>query len=204
MSKFLAASAGLALAGAALANSYNGAGFAIPDNSPAGASSVINVGDSFAIAAVSVTLNNLTHTWAGDLIATLSNSSTTVTLFNRPGFTGTGFGSSSDFGGNYTFEDGGASLAGALGGGGTFVIPSGTYAPATPSRRSTARTPPATGPSPSATTPVAASATSARGPSTSPRFPPRRRCPPGPRGRRRPPSPPLIPADGRTLPKSGF
>lgn len=132
MSKFLAASAGLALAASALAgNSYNGAGFAIPDNAPAGANSVINVADSFAIANVSVTLNNLTHTWAGDLIATLSNGATTVTLFSRPGQVGgTGFGSSSDFGGNYTFADGGADLTAALGGGGAFVIPSGTYAPA--------------------------------------------------------------------------
>lgn len=131
MSKFLAASAGLALAASALAgNSYNGTGFAIPDNAPAGANSVINVADSFSIANVSVTLNNLTHTWAGDLIATLSNGATTVTLVNRPGQVGgAGFGSSSDFGGNYTFADGGADLSANLGGGGTFVIPSGTYAP---------------------------------------------------------------------------
>ena len=105
MSKILAASAGLALAATAMAgNSYNGAGFGIVDNTTQ--SSVINVADNFAIANVSVTLNNIVHTWVGDLTIRLSNGTNTVDLIARPGFTGTGFGSSGDLNGTYTFATG--------------------------------------------------------------------------------------------------
>ena len=50
-----------------------GAGFNIPDNNATGASSTITVPTSsnFLITDITVTLNNLTHTWIGDLIATL-------------------------------------------------------------------------------------------------------------------------------------
>ena len=128
MSKILAASAGLALAGAALANSYNGAGYSFVDNSTV--SSSVNVADNFTIADVSVTLNNITHTWVGDLVITLSNGSTSVDLIARPGFTGTGFGSSGDLNGTYTFVDGGAAFPTTLTG--TQIVPAGSYAPVTP------------------------------------------------------------------------
>ena len=55
---------------------------------------------------VRVELVGLSHTWAGDLTATLTNGSATVDLFRRVGFTGSGFGSSANFNGNYVFEDG--------------------------------------------------------------------------------------------------
>jgi uncharacterized protein (TIGR03382 family) len=125
MSKILAATAGLALAAGALAgNSYNGAGFGFIDNTTQ--SSSIAVGDSFSIADVSVTLNSITHTWVGDLTIALSNGSTTVNLITRPGFTGTGFGSSGDLNGTYTFAVAGAAFPTTLTG--TQVVPAGTYA----------------------------------------------------------------------------
>jgi MYXO-CTERM domain-containing protein len=126
MSKILAASAGLALAAGALAgNSYNGGGVAFADLTTV--TSDIVVADSFSIADVSVTLNNITHTWVGDLTISLSNGSTSIDLIARPGFTGTGFGSSGDLNGNYSFATGGAAFPTTLTG--TAVVPSGTYAP---------------------------------------------------------------------------
>lgn len=119
------------LAGTAAANTYNGAGFTIPDNLPSGASSSIVVGDSFGITGLTVTLNDAAHTWVGDLIATLTHtdSNTSVTLFNRPGT-----GPSSTFGfswnllGNYTFDDGAAQSFLDIGAQATgFNLPSGSY-----------------------------------------------------------------------------
>ncbi|MGP1309847.1 MAG: hypothetical protein ACTS27_06595, partial [Phycisphaerales bacterium] len=101
MSKFIAASAGLALAAGALAgNSYSGTGGAIGDavgTVPTTTSFDIVVGDAFTVADASVDLD-IAHTWVGDLQVTLSNGSTTLELFNRPGFTGTGFGDNSNLG----------------------------------------------------------------------------------------------------------
>jgi hypothetical protein len=97
-----------------------GAGFAIPDaisGSPSTSSSSINISGFLGSIAptltnqtVSVRLNNLTHTWAGDLDARLEFNSaalgTTFTwnLFNRP-LVGPGstFGTSKDFNGSYGF-----------------------------------------------------------------------------------------------------
>ena len=64
----------------------------IPDINPTGVSSTITVTDSFAITDANVRLQ-VTHTWVGDLIVRLShNGGTPVTIVDRPGFTGTGFG----------------------------------------------------------------------------------------------------------------
>jgi subtilisin-like proprotein convertase family protein len=71
----------------------------------------INVVDNEVIQDISVTIEGLQHTFAGDLVASLSRengdgSSTSIQLFDRiqlgnsPG----GFGDSSDFDGNYTFS----------------------------------------------------------------------------------------------------
>lgn len=57
---------------------------AIPDNSPVGLSNTINVGDSGTIGDVNVTLN-VSHTWTGDLIATLTHGATSVVIVDRPG-----------------------------------------------------------------------------------------------------------------------
>ncbi len=106
--------AGLALAASvvaapaqALTMSYSGSGFSIPDNNPTGISSDIVISDNLTISDITVTLNNLSHTWVGDLIATLTNvdTNTSVSLFNRVGRVGSGVGSSNDFGGNYGFND---------------------------------------------------------------------------------------------------
>jgi len=109
-----------------------GAGFNIPDDNATGASSTIVVPDSFSITDITVTLNSLTHTFLGDLIATLTHvdTGTTVSLFNRIGLVSAA-GDSSNFGGNYSFNDAftGNIWAVAASGGSSFVIPSGNYFP---------------------------------------------------------------------------
>ena len=82
---------------------YNGApAMAIPDApaNPPGAtgapiSHVINVPDSYTLADVDIDLG-VTHTWVGDLIISVEHGGTTVTIIDRPGFAGTGFGCGSD------------------------------------------------------------------------------------------------------------
>jgi subtilisin-like proprotein convertase family protein len=133
MKRFVTAFAAfLVVSGSAFGDVYSGSGFAIPDNVPAGVSSVIAVaGDTTSITSVEVTLTGLTHTWIGDLRATLTSPSGTVfTLFTRVGATvPTGAGSPLDFAGTYRFTDSAAiTLWGALaspGPGG--VIPPGDY-----------------------------------------------------------------------------
>ncbi|GCA78916.1 proprotein convertase P-domain-containing protein [Microcystis aeruginosa] len=112
-----------------------GTGFNIPDNNATGASSTITVptGSNFSITNITVTLNNLTHTFVGDLIATLTYvpTNTTVSLFNRIGRLNTGFGDSSNFNGNYSFNDAftGHLWYEAASGNSSFNIPSGNYFP---------------------------------------------------------------------------
>src|SRR5262245_38190160 len=82
---------------------------AIPDASAAGVSSIIAVGSNFPITGigVKVQINNsltaaLPHTWAGDLLITITSPSGAVaTLLNRPsvGISSSTVGSNSDFGG---------------------------------------------------------------------------------------------------------
>ncbi|GCA69040.1 hypothetical protein MiYa_00562 [Microcystis aeruginosa NIES-2519] len=111
-----------------------GTGFNIPDNNATGASSTITVptGSNFSITNITVTLNNLTHTYVGDLIATLTYvpTNTTVSLFNRIGRI-SGLGDSSNFNGNYSFNDAftGNIWSVAASGNSSFVIPSGNYFP---------------------------------------------------------------------------
>jgi subtilisin-like proprotein convertase family protein len=111
-----------------------GAGFNIPDNNATGASSTIVVPDSFSITDITVTLNSLTHTFIGDLIATLTHvdTGTTVSLFNRIGLdNNNSFGDNSLFNGTYSFNDAFTGNLWALGASGdsSFVIPSGNYFP---------------------------------------------------------------------------
>ena len=94
-------------------NYSGGPGFSIPDNNNIGVTSRILVSDSESVIAVnSVTVNSLTHTWAGDLTATIDHGTGSTTLFAQPG----GPNESSDFNGNYTFINGGANLASTLAG----------------------------------------------------------------------------------------
>jgi len=112
-----------------------GAGFSIPDDNATGASSTITVPTSsnLLITDITVTLNNLTHTFIGDLIATLTYvpTNTTVSLFNRIGQITSGFGDDRDFGGDYSFNDAftGNIWTVAASGNASFVIPSGNYFP---------------------------------------------------------------------------
>jgi len=111
----------------------NGSGFSIPDNNPTGASSEINVVEAFLIGDITVSLNDLSHPFLGDLIATLTHvsSSTTVTLFNRVGRVNTGSGDASNFGATYRFND---TFSGNLWseagiGNANDVVPGGDYFP---------------------------------------------------------------------------
>ena len=77
---------------------------AIPDGSPAGISSDFTVGEDVTLTDVDVNVQ-IEHTWVGDLIIQLqSPSGTTVTLLDRPGVDGSGFGCS-DNNMNVTFDD---------------------------------------------------------------------------------------------------
>jgi hypothetical protein len=136
----IAAAAGLAFGTATTANagtfSYSGSGFSIPDNNTTGGSSTITITDNSTITDITVTLNNLTHTWLGDLTASLTNinTGTTVDLFNRVGRTGgSGVGDSSNFGDNYNFNTAytGNLWTTAAGLGDSSNIPSGNYFPTT-------------------------------------------------------------------------
>ena len=68
-------------------------GLLIPDNVPAGVGDTLTVSASGLIDDLDVALE-IDHTWVGDLVVTLENvtTGTVVTLIDRPGFTGAGFG----------------------------------------------------------------------------------------------------------------
>jgi hypothetical protein len=123
----------LAVAGAANADFVTGTGGAIPDNVPAGADFTIAGAPGMA-SVQSITLLGLTHTWIGDLVATVTHvpTNTSFTLMARVGSTtATGVGDSSNLGGDYTFVAAGGqdlwAIATNAANGTGFVIPSGTY-----------------------------------------------------------------------------
>lgn len=101
--------------------------YSITDNSAASVTSTFDlvITDPGNIVSFnSVTLTNFLHTWAGDIVATLTHleSGKTVDLLDRAGATTAGgVGSGSDFAGTYTLVDGGAALPT------TTVIAPGTY-----------------------------------------------------------------------------
>lgn len=124
----------IASAGPFFSQTFHGSGFTIPDNDPAGASSTIQADPFFfVIFDVSVTLQGLSHSWAGDLTVRLTSMTTgrSVTLVERVGrASDVGFGDSSNFDSDYTFRDGGAELwAAAAAVPGSGVISQGAYAP---------------------------------------------------------------------------
>ena len=116
---------------------------AIPDNTPAGISSTVTVSTVGTVSELKCVTVNLTHTWTGDLVATLTHvsSGTSVQLFRRLNSTsptGTGVGESSNLSGTYTFCATGASFATAANVGGTdYIIPPGTYAQSSVSMQAT-------------------------------------------------------------------
>ncbi|CAM3451747.1 proprotein convertase P-domain-containing protein [Aequorivita lipolytica] len=69
---------------------------AIPDNDPAGASSTISVTEDVTIEDLDINLD-ATHSWVGDIIVTITSpAGTAVTIVDRIGATGGGFGCSGD------------------------------------------------------------------------------------------------------------
>ncbi|KAB0240393.1 proprotein convertase P-domain, (modular protein) [Microcystis aeruginosa EAWAG127a] len=107
-----------------------GTGFNIPDNNATGASSTITVptGSNFSITNITVTLNNLTHSWSGDLIANLTYvpTNTTVSLFNR--ILG-GAGNGTRFNGTYSFNDAFTGDLWSVALASASTIPAGNYFP---------------------------------------------------------------------------
>ncbi|MBT8486219.1 MAG: hypothetical protein HKO59_08585 [Phycisphaerales bacterium] len=111
-----------------------GAGFDIPDDDPVGASTSFVAGSSGQIAEITVNLDNLIHTWSGDLIMTLTHDAgagdvVSATFVNRPGSTTDGggtFGSGVDYAGNYSFNDAGDDLLTSLNSAGVSLA-GGTY-----------------------------------------------------------------------------
>lgn len=68
---------------------------AIPDNSATGVSSTITIPSGGSITDLQVGFE-VTHTWIGDVSATLSNGTTSVVIFDRPGVPASQFGCSGD------------------------------------------------------------------------------------------------------------
>ena len=135
--KTIATLAAASLTAMASANVYNGVGGALNDNNVnAGVTTFnINVADAGALNSISVTLTGLNHAWVGDLAAEVTHNAVTVSLFFRIGYTGSGFGDSSNFNGNYTFKDAGPYGPNATGslwneatlGDSTYNLRSGSY-----------------------------------------------------------------------------
>lgn len=112
----------------------SGSGFNIPDGNSSGAFSDIVVADNFLISDITVDLNSLTHTFAGDLIATLTHidTNTTVSLFNRNRKPPESDGDTSNLSGTYSFNDAftGDLWAAAFSASSTLAnIPDGNYFP---------------------------------------------------------------------------
>ncbi|WP_111845277.1 proprotein convertase P-domain-containing protein, partial [Aequorivita antarctica] len=69
---------------------------AIPDADPTGVTSTLTITEDVVISDLNVNLD-VTHTWVGDVTTTITSpAGTSVTIVDRPGFTGTGFGCSGD------------------------------------------------------------------------------------------------------------
>lgn len=110
----------------------SGPGGAIPDSNSAGVNSTVTITDNEVIQDASFSIEGLQHSWIGDLIITVSHSTSgkSATLMHRVGTTSSpvSTGDSSDMNGTYTFNDGNPSIWTAAANGDTsFVVPGGTY-----------------------------------------------------------------------------
>ena len=108
----------------------------ITDNNATGISQDLTISDTSTINDLTVTINGLTHTYVGDLIATFTKvgSGTTVDLFNRVRkfSQDNGYGDSSNLDGNYSFNISGSDLwAAAYSVDDSTNIAAGTYFPST-------------------------------------------------------------------------
>ncbi len=113
---------------------YSGGGGALADagNAPGTAVFTITVLDQGPVGSFSgVTLSNLSHTWCGDLLITITApDQSSISLTDRIGYPNGIFGDSSNFLGTYQFSDQGSDLwaiATQQGNGNAFNIPGGNY-----------------------------------------------------------------------------
>lgn len=115
-----------AIAQAATISVTSGSGATITDNATQTIDIVI-ADTRPIIGSFFVSLNSLTHSFIGDLSATVTHvdTATTVQLFQRPGRISTGNGCNDNFNGTYTFSDSGATALGCIAGNSN--IPVGTY-----------------------------------------------------------------------------
>ena len=90
---------------------------AIPDSPAAGVSSTIIVPDSGIIADFEYLWIDMTHTWVGDLVITLSHPGGSAIILDRPGVPASTFGNADNVGGVYTFTDVDAAFPELAGGG---------------------------------------------------------------------------------------
>jgi subtilisin-like proprotein convertase family protein len=111
-------------------SAFVGKGGNIPDGRGSFQDDIV-VTEDFKVTDVTVTLENLVHTWVGDLTVRLRHleSDTVVELFRRPGqphFSSSGY--SNDLNGNYIFSDSNSCKFQEAAGENS-VIPGGNYAP---------------------------------------------------------------------------
>ncbi len=118
------AAAGLAASTASATNFGGGSTGAIADNTPAGTSYTLNVASSGIIVSMDALNLDFEHTWAGDLIVTLTHGATSVVIWDRLGVPASTFGNGDNFLGAYSFVDGGPALPETATG---LDIPAGTY-----------------------------------------------------------------------------
>ena len=133
LSRCAIALASLAIAMPALATMYTSPGGAIPDNVPGpGLVVPFAVVDAGTVSTVNLTLTGLSHTWAGDIIATLTGPGGLASIMRRTTDTTactSTIGESTNLVGTYRFIDGGANLSAALGAlPDAGVVASGDYA----------------------------------------------------------------------------
>jgi subtilisin-like proprotein convertase family protein len=107
----------------ALAVTYGGTGFSIPDGSFAGASSTITLSQGGLVQGMDLSLLGFNHTWVGDLTGTLTHAGVTVEWMQANG------NNSSNLAGDYTIRDGAAV---ALNDAGGASITPGVYASESP------------------------------------------------------------------------
>ncbi len=110
---------------------------AIPDNTPAGITSVLNVPSSITTAADLKIRLNMRHSWVGDLRLTLTGPCGTTLVFDRPGVPASGTGNNNNLGTSnattpppaaYVFDIAGATIIPETSVAAGF-IPAGTYKP---------------------------------------------------------------------------
>jgi hypothetical protein len=132
MNKTCTMAAALVAAVAGVANAdfvtANGGGGALNVGTPSFVSDIV-ITDQLTITEVSISLNSLTHAWAGDVDITLTHldSGASITIFKKINPGASTFGTSDDFNGNYSFDDDNAGSIWAAASAAGTVIAAGPY-----------------------------------------------------------------------------